>query len=109
MPRGRQDGASSAKAEQARLLWLDTGQRADPLLREWDPKTEPLVSALLEILSTGCAVMLRVGSGGRSVGIQIYEGDHKHPATWVYDTEELDVWADRINRSVRARSGEAAD
>jgi hypothetical protein len=75
------------------------------MLADWDPKCEPLVQALLEVLSSGCAVMLRVGSGGRAVGIQIYEGDYKHPPKWIYEAEELDTWAEGINQLVQAREG----
>jgi len=109
VPRGKSDGQPTPKSEQNRLLWLQTGQRADPLMRDWDPKAQPFLEALMEILSSGCAVMLRVGSGGRAVGIQIYEGDFKHQPKWIYDAEELDEWAAGINRMVQGRGEESAD
>jgi hypothetical protein len=80
-----------------------------PGVSEWDPKTEALVQALLEIVSSGSTVVLRPGSGGRALGVAIWEGDERHAPMWCYDAEELDHWAARVLAMIEQRSGQAAD
>lgn len=96
MPHKGQSRQPTAKSEQARTLWGSYGQRNDPTLTDWDPKTEPLIAALLEVLASGATVVLRPGSGGRSVGVAIWEGDQRHPPKWCYDADELDQWAEWV-------------
>lgn len=96
MSRKRTQVTSQAKSDQQRLLWEQTGEIGNGGLADWDPKTVDLVTALLGILDTGSAIFLRPGSGGRAIGVAIWEGDVRHPAKWVYDAEELDQWADTI-------------
>lgn len=93
MPRGSGKQVTPARQEQRRLLFEMLGENEGAGLRQWDPKAGPLVEALLGILSEGAAVFLRPGSGGRAIGVAIWEGDTRHPAKWVYEAEELDDWA----------------
>lgn len=86
-----------AKQEQARLLWGTGRVRNQPELYDWDPKQVALVEALMTVLASGSTVVFRPGSGNRSIGVAIWEGDHRWPPTWCYDSEELDEWAADIN------------
>jgi hypothetical protein len=96
MVRSKAAAKPTVASEQRRLMWgIPGGREADSLAR-WDPKQQPLIEALLAIVSSGASVFLRPGSGGRSVGIAIWEGDVRHAPTWCYDTEELDEWAESI-------------
>jgi hypothetical protein len=83
-----------------------TGEHAGESLIQWDPKTEPLVAAIMEILASGASVFLRPGSGGRAIGVAIWDGEDRHKPTWVYEAEELDAWAEGINYIARKRRGE---
>lgn len=103
MPRGRTNAQPTIKSEEARLLWNQTGQRYEPTVDHWDPKPEPLLNALLEILATGCTLCIRPGSGNRSIGIAIWEKDYKHDPKWFYDNEEIDDWAQDINEQAKSR------
>jgi len=109
MPRGSGKQVTPARQEQRRLLFDMTGQHDGESLRQWDPKAEPLVDALLGIASTGAAVFVRPGSGGRALGIAIWEGDTRHPATWFYEAEELDEWALKILKRLGDDISQAAD
>lgn len=109
MVRPNKGQAPAAKQEQQKLLWLQTGTHEGETLADWDPKAQPLVQALLEVLATGATVVLRPGSGGRSFGIAIWEGDVRHAPKWLYDNEEVDQWAESINDIAEARRGLAAD
>jgi len=82
--------------EERRLIWNQGGGRNEPPISDWDPKPEPWAQAILEIVASGCTVVFRPGSGNRSMGIAIWEGDARHPAKWVYDSVELDEWASEI-------------
>jgi len=93
MPRERKRPTSAAVVEERRLIWAQTGGRNEPALSEWDPKASQLVEALLGVLGTGSTVVIRPGSGGRSVGVAIWEGDYRHPPKWCYEAVELDDWA----------------
>lgn len=93
MPRGSGKQVSPAIQAQRRILFEMTGDHASDTVERWDPKAELLVSALLGIVGTGAVVMLRPGSGGRAIGIAIWEGDVRHPARWFYESGELDDWA----------------
>jgi hypothetical protein len=96
MPRGKPTLLTPAKQQQRKILWDQTGEAQEWALMDWDCKTEPLVEALLGVLASGATVVLRPGSGGRSVGVAIWEGDVRHSPTWCYEPEELDSWATRI-------------
>jgi len=93
MPRGSGKQATPAVQAQRRLLFELVGEHEGEGLRQWDPKAVPLVEAILGIVSTGAAVFIRPGSGGRALGIAIWEGDTRHPAKWLYEVQELDDWA----------------
>lgn len=109
MPRPNKGQQTTAKSDQARLLWGTAGRRHEPTLAEWDPKAEPFTQALLEILASGATVVLRPGSGGRSFGIAIWEGDERHAPKWLYDNQEVDEWAAWVNERVAATKEEAVD
>jgi len=106
MPRPTKPQTSPAQQAQRHLLWEQTGAVEGELLRQWDPKTEPLVAAILEVLDSGASVFIRSGSGGRAIGIAIWEGEERHKPTWVYEAEELDAWAAGINHIAAKRRGE---
>jgi hypothetical protein len=97
MPRSNKGQQQNAAAEQRALLWGMNGAAVLPTVAEWDPKTEPLVQAILQVVSSGATIVFRPGSGGRAMGVAIWEGDVRHSPTWVYDAEELDTWAEKVN------------
>lgn len=109
MPRKGQGTQPTAKSDQARAIWGMTGGRLEPTLAEWDPKQVEFCQAVLEILATGATVVMRPGSGGRSFGIAIWEGDERHPPKWLYEAEEVDAWASSILAHAREIKGQAAD
>jgi hypothetical protein len=103
MPRTGRGQSTPAVTEQRALLWGMNGSEVLPTVAEWDPKTEPLVQALLQVVASGATVVLRPGSGGRAIGVAIWEGDVRHSPTWVYDAEELDTWAEKVNLMAEQR------
>lgn len=103
MPRKGAGGQPTPVSEQRVLMWGMQGANIPPSLTEWDPKTEPLVQAVLEVVATGATLVFRPGSGGRSIGVAIWEGDQRWAPNWVYDTEELDDWAQGILMVAKAR------
>jgi hypothetical protein len=107
MPRQGKSPATIAKEKTNQLMWGQYGNVQYEPLTEWDPKQVTLVEAILTVLETGATVVLRPGSGGRAVGISIWEGDVRHPATWCYDGVELDTWAAAV--LARVRVSQAAD
>lgn len=109
VPRPKSGNQPTAKSEQARLLWGSGGGRHTPTLSEWDPKPDPFVQAILEVLSSGATLVLRPGSGGRSFGVAIWEGDDRHPPRWLYDNDEVDDWAMWVLDQVAVNKGQAAD
>jgi hypothetical protein len=109
MPRGSGKAVTPAVSEQRRLLWEMTGDNGGNGLRQWDAKADVVLEALLGIVSTGAVVMLRPGSGGRALGIAIWEGDVRHPATWLYESLELDDWSQKVCRRLRDDISQAAD
>lgn len=109
MPRAAGKPKSEAVTRERQLMWAQAGQYNVPTLRDWDPKQVQLVEALLGILESGATVVLRPGSGGRSVGVAIWEGDFRHAPTWMYEAEEIDTWAESILLRLGADQAEAAD
>lgn len=109
MPRGSGSRVTPVVQEQRRLLFDMVGQHEGEHLRQWDPKCGPLVEALLGIVDTGAVVLLRQGSGGRALGVAIWEGDVRHPAKWVYEAAELDEWAQVILKRLGGDISQAAD
>ncbi len=97
MPRPNKDGSPvPAKAAQAALLWAMGVDSNAGDLSDWDPDTAIVTQAVLEIVGTGSTVVVRPGSGGRALGISIWEGDTRHPPKWLYDAEELTAWGQGI-------------
>lgn len=90
-------------------MWGIPGADTVPAVDSWDPKTDVLADALLAIVASGATVVLRPGSGGRSIGVAIWEGDFRHPPTWLYDSEEMDNWGQAILRAARTNKEHAAD
>lgn len=109
MPRGSGKLVPPAIQEQRRLLWSMMGQQDGESLRQWDPKAQDLVEALLAVLSTGAALFIRTGSGGRAIGVAIWEGDVRHPAKWLYEASELDDWSRLILKTIQSDISQAAD
>lgn len=109
MPRGSARQVTPAQQQQRKLLFEMTGDHDGSELLHWDIQTEPFVEALLGIVSTGAVVMLRPGSGGRALGIAIWEGDVRHPAKWFYETAEVDDWSLLIRKRVAGDISQAAD
>jgi hypothetical protein len=92
MPGGRKSAQPTAKSEQARLIYGSYGQSAAKGSVHWDPKSELLTAAIVQLIKDGCGVMFSSAGGGRMIGATIYEGDTKHPRKWIYDDEELEEW-----------------
>lgn len=109
MPRGSGKQPTPAVQEQRRLLFEMVGGNPGDSLRQWDPKAETVLEALLGIVDAGAVVLLRPGSGGRALGIAIWEGDVRHPAKWLYETAELDEWALVILKRLGGDISQAAD
>lgn len=109
MPRGSSKQATPAVVDQRRILWEMTGENEGDGLRQWDAKSGDVLDALLGIVSTGAVVLLRPGSGGRALGIAIWEGDVRHPAKWLYESAELDDWARLILKRLGGDISQAAD
>lgn len=106
MPRANQQGGQRTPAQDQRhLLWEMTGTTPGETLDTWDPKAELLVSAILTVIASGATLVIRPGSGGRTIGLAIWEGDHRHPPTWVYEAEELDNWSVGIMAVAAGRVG----
>lgn len=110
MPRAKSTTESREKLSQNGALWGTFGKSAVIQVASWDPKQEPLVQAILEVLTTGATVVIRPGSGGGSLGIAIWEGDNRWPPRWCYDSTDVDAWADEVlARVVPVAQGQAAD
>lgn len=101
MPRGKMGGQPTPKSEQARLIWGTFGERNQPKCNDWDPKATDFAQALLEVLASGCAVMLGTAREGSAVSITIYQDDYKYPRVWIADAEELDDWSRAILAKVK--------
>lgn len=108
MPRGSGKQVTPVRVEQRRLLFEMVGEHEGESLRQWDPKAGPIVEAILGIAGSGAAIFIRPGSGGRALGIAIWEGDTRHPASWFYEAEELDDWAHRILKRLGGDISQAA-
>lgn len=96
MPRARRVPSSPARREFESLWSSVAGGPLEYTIVDWDPDTAKFVQALLEILGSGASLFIRPGGGGSTVGIAIWEGDNRHPATWFTEHEELNVWAARV-------------
>lgn len=109
MPRAKQGNAPTAIAEQRALLWLQTGDNSGLALYDWDADGPAWLQACMEIVASGATLVIRPGSGGRSVGVAIWEGDVRHPPKWCYDDDELTTWARGICDISQGRRRMAAD
>lgn len=83
--------------------WQQTGTQFEYKLSEWDPDTAIVVQAILELLEDGLTVVIRPGSGGRAIGIAIWQGDNRPPAKWFGDQDEMNAWCTTIVEAAIAR------
>lgn len=110
MPGKRSPKPTPAQADQAKLMWAMQPGGDWTGVSNWEPRGEEFTQAVLQVLGSGAAIMIRAGSGGRAVGIAIWEGDTRHPATWCYDDEEVNMWAANVLAVVnRPEKNQAAD
>lgn len=109
MPGGRKPEEKSPLQKLGHLIYLQTGTLPDFGLADWEPRHEEFVDALFEVLGQGFTVVLRPGSGGRSVGLAIWNGDSRPPAKWFYDQDELDAWSALVLKVKSDRDVKAAD
>lgn len=96
MPHKPANKQPTPKSEQQRSIYLDFGEVYSSSLRDWDPKQVQFVEAILEVLSSGATIVMRPGSGGRSIGIAIWAGEDRGAPRWCYDSEEIDEWTGRV-------------
>lgn len=109
MPRAKGQQQADQSRELRGLLWAQYGsKRVVEVVASWDPKPE-VIAAVLEVVSSGCTVVLRPGSGGGAIGVAIWEREFRHEPVWCYSAEDLDGWASDILRIARAKVTQAAD
>ena len=96
MPRGKMGQQPTAKSEQSRLLFLQTGTRFEPALTQFDFDTQRFAEAVLLLMAEGATVVCRPGSGGRSFGVAVWQNDVRYAPKWLYDDEEVNEWSDLI-------------
>lgn len=96
MPRKRANPVSEARTRQNGLLWAMGVDFRNATVRDLDLDTAAFTQAILEVVASGASVFLRPGSGGRALGIAIWEGDTRHPATWCGDEGEVEDWAAQV-------------
>lgn len=106
MPGGRSKPTETPRQMERRLIFGQTGEQQPLGESSWDPKPEPFAEAVTMLIASGCAVMFSSAGGGRMIGATIYEGDHKHPRKWLYDSEELDEWSLDVIARLKAARGE---
>lgn len=104
MPHKRSPKESPARAAQNQLLWAMNPDGDFAGVGNWEPRGEDFTQAVLGVLGTGATLLIRPGSGGRAIGIAIWEGDTRHPATWCYDDEEVNLWAVGVLKRLAPKS-----
>lgn len=107
MPRKGMGQQPTPKSELSRLLFLQTGQRYDYALTQFDFDTATFAEALLLLMAEGATVVCRPGSGGRSFGVAVWQNDVRYAPKWLYDDEEVNDWSNLIIGQLRKE--EAAD
>lgn len=101
MPRG---GGGSSKPttripNQAEIdIYTQTGVAPLPDIVTWDFKPVVL-EQLLEVVARGNQVLLRCGTGGRSLGIAIWTGDNRRPPTFFHDSSEVDEYCEKLKKT----------
>lgn len=83
--------------------WQQTGTQYEYRLSEWDPDTAVVVQAILELLEDGLTVVLRPGSGGRAIGMAVWQGENRPPAKWFGDQDEMNAYCGIIAQAAVAR------
>jgi hypothetical protein len=109
MPRGKPGQESKQKQVQNRYAWDIIGEVQTNSVGGWDLKAEAFTEALCEIVGSGATVVLRPGTGGRSLGIAIWDGDVRYAPVWCHAEEEADAWARKVLERVAEENGRAAD
>jgi hypothetical protein len=109
VPRAKGSRETAAKLAQNGSLWGDYGTHDVYELTGWDIKQQAFIDAVLAIVSSGATLLVRPGSGGRSIGIAIWEGDFRHSPKWCYGSEEVDQWAADVIERANGRAATAAD
>lgn len=92
-------------------IWrAQTGKLPEmPVLHDWDPDAAAAIQAILEILSTRCTVVIRPGTGARSLGIAIWEPVVKNEPVWFYTEAEWDEWSKDIIKQAQGEEPEQAE
>lgn len=96
MPRAKSVPSSAARQRHESLWYDNFGSPPENHLTSWDPDASRFFEAIAAIAASGATSVIRPGSGGRSLGIAIWEGDDRHPPIWFHEHEELDAWTARI-------------
>ena len=109
MPRGKPGQESKQKLIANRYVWDAVGEIQTNSVGGWDLKSEQFSAALLEVVGSGATVVLRPGTGGRSLGIAIWDGDVRYAPVWCHAEEEADGWAAKVLQTVRDQNAAAAD
>ena len=109
MPRKATNQKPAAVTRERQLIWEQFGSYNFATVGDFDPKPEPLVEAVLHVIATGATIVIRPGSGGRSLGIAIWEGDFRGTPQWLYDSEEVDEWARKVLHMKADQEAQAAD
>lgn len=95
----RDDAATNAHKQR---VWDLSSNATAEAIEDWDIKPEQFIQGVLEILSSGAALMLGTTMSGAAVSITIYEGDEKQ-RVYVADTIEWDDFWLSIVRQAQKR------
>ena len=109
MPRGKPGQESKQKLYANRYAWDIIGEVQTNSVGGWDLKSEAFCQMLCEMVGSGVTVVLRPGTGGRSLGLAIWDGDDRRPPVWFHAEEEADAYAQRVLRQIADQKAAAAD
>lgn len=102
MPRGKKP-AETTPRQQAIRDWIDqTGVLPDLTIRTWDPDAQKLVNLVFDLLALGESITIRPGTGGLSIGIQVWTWEVKRPYVWFNDWPDIDTWVEKMQQMVEA-------
>lgn len=97
MARAKQVKDSPAKVQQTHDIWATYGPQEVYTLADWDPDTAAFCQALLNLAAQGEQVTFKRGSGGKSLGVQVWTFENRREWVWFHEHEELDTWANWVN------------